>query len=409
MIPMQPNIDTLDLLIPRDTHLEFFYQARPIGPYDTTIIDFLDAWSKRLLAHPECRVYPDVVTFAFWIRKGNIRRFRQEFFQKHTESIRLGRGIVFHIAPSNVPINFAYSLVIGLLAGNANIVKIPSKAFPQVDILCSVLEDVLQNAEWNALKGLLVLVKYGRTKKDWTDWFSSFCDVRVVWGGDQTIEDVLKSPIPPRSFDICFADRYSICVINSDELVQEPDMHAVARGFYNDTYLLDQNACTAPHLVVWLGNKKNITIAKARFWDAVNEITNKEYNLIAVAAVEKLMVFCREAISDSTVIREPVEDNTIIRMNLTELPNNLTSVRGMGGYFNEYEASCIDEIAQIVTRKFQTLSYYGINKQEIQQFILNHRLVGIDRCVPIGKTLDFDVVWDGWDLVITMSRMVTIL
>ena len=34
---------------------------------------------------------------------------------KKDESLRLGRGIIFHIAPSNVPINFAYSLVAGLL------------------------------------------------------------------------------------------------------------------------------------------------------------------------------------------------------------------------------------------------------------------------------------------------------
>jgi hypothetical protein len=293
-----------------------------------------------------------------------------------------------------------------MLAGNANIVKIPSKPFPQVDILCSVLEEVLQEKQWSEIKDMLALVKYERTQREWTDWFSSFCDVRVIWGGDQTIEDVRKSPIPARSFDICFADRYSICVINADELIKEKDIGAVARGFYNDTYLFDQNACTAPHLVVWLGSQENKTIAKAQFWDAVGGITCKEYNLPAVTAVDKFMTFCREAIGDSTVRREPVENNAIIRMSLEELPYDLDSVRGVGGYFNEYEATSIDEIAPIVTRKFQTLAYYGVEKTELQHFILKHRLVGIDRCVPIGKTLDFDIVWDGWDLIGSMSRIV---
>ena len=39
----------------------------------------------------------------------------------------------------------------------------------------------------------------------------------------------------------------------------------IAVGFYNDTYLFDQNACTAPHLIIWLGNDENIEIAKEYF------------------------------------------------------------------------------------------------------------------------------------------------
>ncbi len=330
MIPMQPNIDTLELLVPHDAQLETFHESRPLVPYDATIIAFLDAWSKRLLAHPASRAYPDVITFAFWIRKGHINQYKDEFLQSQKDALRLGRGIVFHIAPSNVPVNFAYSLVVGMLAGNANIVKIPSKPFPQVDVLCSVLEEVLQERQWAEIKSMLVLVRYERTQREWTDWFSSFCDVRVIWGGDRTIEDVRKSPFPPRSYDICFADRYSICVLNADELVKEKDIGAVARGFYNDTYLFDQNACTAPHLVVWLGSQENKISAKAWFWDALAEITDNEYNLPAVTAVDKFMAFCREAIGDSTVRREPVDDNAIIRMRLEELPYDLVSVKRGG-------------------------------------------------------------------------------
>ena len=406
MIPMQPEIDTLDLLVPHDTNLEALQEARPLQPYEDAVVAFLDSWSKRLLAYPSSRMYPDIITFAFWIRRGHIRRYGDEFLEGQKETVRLGRGIVFHIAPSNVPINFAYSLVVGLLAGNTNIVKIPSKDFPQVDILCSVLEEVLQENQWVEIKGMLVLVKYERTQKAWTDYFSSFCDVRVIWGGDQTIEDVRRSTIPVRSFDICFADRYSICVIDAEELLKESDIESVARGFFNDTYLFDQNACTAPHLIIWLGGLETKAIAKARFWDAVANITNKEYNLPAVTAVDKFMAFCREAIGVSSVMREKMDDNTIIRMNLDQIPYDIVSIRGMGGYFNEYDASSVDEIVPIVTRKFQTLSYYGIDKSELKKFIITPRLMGIDRCVPIGKTLDFNITWDGWDLINTLSRVI---
>ena len=409
VIPIQPNLNKLDLLIPHDSNIVSIQTAKPLEPYSETIVAFLDTWSKRLLENSLTRVFPDVVTFAFWIRKGHISKYKEDFLGKHQDELRLGRGLVFHIAPSNVPINFAYSLVIGMLAGNSNVVKISSKDFPQVDIICSVLESLLQEEPWREIKNVLALVKYERTHREWTDYFSSFCDVRVIWGGDQTIKDVRKSAIPVRSFEVCFADRYSLCVINADELVYEKDMGTVARGFYNDTYLFDQNACTAPHLVVWLGEKENKVKAKKKFWNALEAITEKEYNLPAVMAVDKFMAFCREAISEYSVKREPVEGNAIIRMHLEEFPYDLVSIRGVGGFFNEYDASSLEEIAPIVTRKFQTLSYYGISKEKLLGFITKQKLVGIDRCVPIGKTLEFDVVWDGWDLIGSLSRLVLVL
>jgi len=403
---MQPSSHNLNLLIPTDSEIGSIQAARPREPFDDDTIAFLDELSKRLLAEPSSRAYPDVVTFAFWIRKGRMREYRKEYRERHPGERRLGRGVVFHIAPSNVPINFAYSMVAGMLAGNANIVKVPSRDFPQAALLCSVIDDLLHQKRWEAIKESLALVKYDRSKNEWTDYFSSFCDVRVIWGGDETIEDVRRSVIPARSFDICFADRYSLCVINADELVKEQDIASVARSFYNDTYLFDQNACTAPHLVVWLGSEQNKQRAKDLFWDTVKEITGIEYDLPAVMAVDKLMAFCREAIEAGQVQRELMQNNTVMRIRLEELPQDVVKVRSLGGYFNEYDAECHDEIVPLVTKKFQTLSYYGLEKSDLQDFIVHYRLVGIDRCVPIGRTLDFDLVWDGWDLITAMSRII---
>lgn len=403
---MQPSLHSLNLIIPADSDVHSIQAARPYEPFDDRIIAFLDEMSKRLLAEPSSRAYPDVVTFAFWIRKGRMREYKKEYLAKHQGERRLGRGVVFHIAPSNVPINFAYSLVAGMLAGNVNIVKVPSKDFPQASLMCSMIDTMLHEARWEEIRQSLLLVKYDRSQNEWTDYFSSFCDVRVIWGGDETIEDVRRSAIPARSFDICFADRYSFCVINADELVKEQDITSVARGFYNDTYLFDQNACTAPHLVVWLGSEENKRKAKQLFWGAVQQITSIEYDLPAVMAVDKLMAFCREAIGSGQVKRELMSDNSVTRMSLDELPEDVVAMRSLGGYFNEYDAHSLDEIIPLVTRKFQTLAYYGIEKTELQDFIIEHRLVGIDRCVPIGKTLDFNLVWDGWDLIGALSRVV---
>ena len=100
-------------------------------PFDNAILDYLDRVSKILLADSASKAYPDVITFAFWIRKASMTAYRNSCHAAECDKV-MGRGVVFHIAPSNVAVNFAYSLASGLITGNINIVRVPSKPFPQV-------------------------------------------------------------------------------------------------------------------------------------------------------------------------------------------------------------------------------------------------------------------------------------
>ena len=181
-------------------------------PFSEEIIDFLNDVSRSLMNSKATKSYPDVVTFAFWIRKSSINKLKERFL-KNDDNLRLGKGVAFHIAPSNVPVNFAYSLVSGLLTGNANIVRVPSKDFEQVSIIAGAFNEVL--SRYDDLKEYVYLVRYDRDK-DVNSLFSSMADTRIVWGGDATIAELRKSPLPPRSGEITFADRYSLAVIDSD-------------------------------------------------------------------------------------------------------------------------------------------------------------------------------------------------
>ena len=75
--------------------------AKPLPPFDETVIESLNDLSCRLLHDPASRQYPDVVTFAFFCRRGNLVKLCEQY---GSEAIRLGRGMIFHIAPSNVPV-----------------------------------------------------------------------------------------------------------------------------------------------------------------------------------------------------------------------------------------------------------------------------------------------------------------
>jgi hypothetical protein len=109
----------------------------PHNIFDENIILMLKEISKEILNSKKCKNYPDLIAFGFWCRESNIRSiFNKYSFLKN----RVGRGTVLHISPSNVPTNFAYSMVFGLLSGNNNIVRLPSKNFFQVKILCEILK-----------------------------------------------------------------------------------------------------------------------------------------------------------------------------------------------------------------------------------------------------------------------------
>lgn len=402
--------DNYSLLYPAQVEWDKFAEQKPYVPFSDNVIEFLNALSGALLKDRESRLYPDAITFAFFCRKANLQKLKEEYVSDGV--LRMGRGLLFHIAPSNVPINFGYSLVSGLLAGNTNVVRVSSKQFAQVDLIIKHLHALLASGEYSEVANRIALVRYDRTS-DANEMFSAMCNVRVIWGGDATIATLRQNAIPPRAFDVCFADRYSIAAINPEAIMaaSDSDMKKLAEAFYNDTYLFDQNACSAPHTIFWVEKGSNVSRvqeAKQRFWNAVHEHVAAKYQLQAVMSVDKLTAFYRQA-ACMDVRKEEMPDNVVVRTELNELPKNIEDFRCACGYFSEKTISRLDEIAPIVSIKYQSLGYYGFGKEELRDFVIRNCFQGLDRIVPIGETTAFALTWDGYNLIDTFTRRPSIL
>jgi len=378
--------------------------AAPLVPYDELACEFLGSLSAALLADKAAKLYPDVISFAYWCRKANIARLRREFAEPN---VRLGLGMVFHIAPSNVPINFAFSYAFSLLAGNANTVRVPTRDFPQTGIVCAAINQLLANEKYKNIADMTVFIKY-QQDDGITGEFSGKCAARIIWGGDQAISNIRKLPIPERSREIAFADRYSFCVIDAGGvlLADKAALSRLAGSFYKDTYLMDQNACSSPHLVVWLGKGAAVKEAKEKFWNGVYEATAAKYELQPVNAVDKYTLLCENAIELDTITGFTKHGNYLYRAELGSLPGNMEALRGKYGFFYEYNAKELDSIAHIVNTKYQTLTYFGVEKARLRDFVVKNRLSGIDRIVPVGSALDIGVIWDGYDIVRSLSRII---
>ena len=305
--------------------------SQPRKIFDDKVMDYLGRVSETILHDSLARQYSDVITYAFYVRRANLNKLREKY---GSESMKyMGRGLTFHIAPSNVAINFAYTMTAGLLAGNVCVVKASSKEFAQTRIVAKAFKSVLKEPEFEDLRPYVNVIEYEREKREITKYFSSICDVRVIWGGDMTIEAVRKAPVPPRTFDVTFADRYSICVIKAEKILSCEKMEGLAKDFYNDTYLYDQNACSSPRLLYWVGNAETVLKAQKLFWRAIWENIKNRYLLETVVAVDKYTMLCRAAI-DLEILDIPVmEDNLITRIKLKKLNSDLPKYQEGGGLF----------------------------------------------------------------------------
>lgn len=373
----------------------------PKRPFDDSVVDFLNALSKTLMKSREAKAYPDVITLGFWMRKSSVLALKERFKDENSD-IKIGRGVAFHIAPSNVPVNYAYSLLTGLLTGNANVVRIPSKDFPQVSIINKAVNETLK--EYPDMKKYICLVRYGRDQKV-NDLFSSLADTRIIWGGDNTIAEIRKSPLGPRAGEIAFADRYSLAIIDSERYLAVDDKERLAEEFYNDTYLSDQNACTSPRLVVWMGERKEE--AKELFWKLEHDLVKKKYQLQPIMSINKLTSSYLLAASKEGTYVENREDNYIVRVNVPEVKPELMELKDNSGYFFEYDCDDILEIRDFCNNTHcQTIGFLG-EKSAIMPLLISG-IKGVDRVVPIGKTMDFDFIWDGYNLVERLTRTIKV-
>lgn len=79
-----------------------------------------------------------------------------------------------------------------------------------------------------------------------------------------------------------------------------------------------------------------------------------------------------------------------------------------GGLFLEAHVSAIAEILEVLRASDQTLTHYGLTREQLRTLATSGRLQGVDRMAPVGQALRFSHVWDGLDLLRAFSRGIVI-
>ena len=380
------------------------FKIKVSKPFNNLAIDFLSDFSNNLRKFKKVNLYPDLIYLIYWCRKNKNKYLEKSF---DNSSLRLGRGLIFHICPSNVPTNFIYSFFFGLLSGNSNIVKIPSKNFKEKEIILSVIKSLFNKKKYLHLKNSNFFIQYN-DKDENTKKISSICDGRVIWGGDKTVNDVRKIWIPERAIDITFSDRYSLSIINLDKLKKErlSQIKLLAQKFYYDGYLLNQLACNSPHFVFWIG-KKNIKLQNY-FWNQLSKIVEKKFFFDEVHVVDKYTNLLENIIIQKDFSNVKMYQNNLYVIDPGNQTKQIENIRGVNGTFFQKNINQIADLKKFISKKCQTLSYFGFTKDQFRNFLLNNNLLGIDRIVPIGKALEIDIIWDGHEVAKSLSRIISL-
>lgn len=379
-----------------------------LEPFGATVVNFIDAFSKSMLASPEARTYPELAALAFWLRRSSVKKLKHHALDE--ARIRVPRGVAFHVAPTNVDTIFIYSWFLSLLCGNSNIVRISSKPSKQVDVIIEIIGKLFEQEDFAAVRDRSLIVQYGHDAKV-TVLFSSNCDVRLVWGGDKTINEIREAPLPPTAVEMTFANKYSFAVIDAESILNADDaqLRSLVDAFYNDAYWFAQMACSSPRMIVWLSrNRHGVQQARDIFWLLLQQrIEAGDSGLDMSDYVNKRVAVDSLALHEQVQI-EQSSNNDISRVWLPK-PEIHEELQCGAGLFFESVIVELEELLPLLSRKIQTISYAGISRERWRNFLTKSNVPGIDRVVPIGKALDFDYIWDGFDMPEMLMREIKVL
>ena len=402
-------LGVVEATIPLTDMLQSMRAAPAWQPFDSRAVEFVKRFSQKLLTAAGIRQHPELAALGHWFRGANLHQLAQKYPNDTGDALVLGRGLAFHVAPSNVDSVFMYSWLLSLLAGNVNVVRVSQKASAAQTFLITVLAQTLSEEVGAPIRGRIVLLTYPHDDAI-TGVLSEACQVRIVWGGDVTVRALRAVPLRPTATEICFPDRFSACAIEAEALLalDEPALALLASRFYNDAFWFAQQACSSPRLVAWVGSPERIDAARARFWLALEDelVRRPPENSEAMSMTRVTATFeyaCAALARPDGAVG--LTSGQPLRLSLERPLNEAVKALHCGnGVFLELRMPELLELADHLSDKEQTLAVHGFSRAQLKGLVRALPARAVDRITPIGEALSFAPVWDGQDLISVFSR-----
>lgn len=390
-----------------DAELARLSTLPPLLPFSTPLREFVADFSRRVFTLPQLRQHPELATLGHWFRGAAVNQLSQRIGTRQTE-LDLARGLVFHLAPANVDVLFAYAWLMSVLSGNTNVARLSQKQSTQRDALVSILHDMQREGLHPQVLERAVLLTYPHDDAI-TTAISRHCHARIIWGGDATVAKIRSLPIAPLALELAFPDRFGVAAMRAATLVEanDADLQELARRFCNDVLWLGQQACSSPRTLYWVGDEAEIATAKARFWPAVRtqaaSLDDEPAALMARVTDANLLAATGHGVHSADAI-----GLYPLRLEAARADGGIREIQSGHGLVVEVDLPALDALAPQLDDRDQTLVQHGFAASDLRGFLCGLGNRAIDRVVPFGRALDFHPVWDGTDLLDVLTRKITL-
>jgi len=395
--------DGLQVIAP--TTFELPEEASVYAPFGPERIEALNKLSRAILTTPSLRGDDASTAFAFWLRPGyvgEVHRHYDAMCERYPDAVVQPAGLVFHIAPGNVDTMFLYSWALSFLCGNQNAIRISRRSGGLLADLLGCMNTLMEQHPWIAAEN--IFCQYPREAADITQFFSEQCDLRVVWGGNETIRRIRNISLNPHASERCFSSKYSLAILKVEAFLAADagERQQVFEKLYNDIYPFDQMACSSPHAICWVGNEAERTKAIPLFQDGFRTVLEAKGHQDSAGAAVKRYSHAFEMAAENRG-RVALENAGCLHVDCTR--NELVRDLCGGGFLSHYAMGDLTELAGQLSPRDQTIVHYGFKPAELKAFAQSELHRGIDRMVPLGASLNFHHIWDGFDLLRDFSRL----
>lgn len=361
------------------------FTATPLAVGDGLVLDFMASLSRLLMAQGQA--WPDLVALGFWLRPAALMAHVAAYQD------RSPLGLTFHLVPSNVPTLGVFSWLMALLAGNSAIVRLSSRQDAVQHQLLALCAALLDEPKWQAIADRVRFIRYPHDEQS-TVAFSAACQLRVIWGGDATVNTIRAIALPARARELVFPDRRSLALIDCaawlalDAENRQRQQAALAQ----DISQFNQQACASPTSLVWLGampaaERSALLAALAQPFarEPAYGMARLVHGQLAMAQGCALQVESH----DSLALLQGV-----MRADGVQVGGGVLLERHYAGLAQWLAAG--DQI--------QTCVCVGVAPEQVLAVARQYPATRLDRLVRPGQALAFDWFWDGQDLLAAMTR-----
>ena len=353
-----------------------------------------------------------------WLKKQNLKRNLQINFGdvgllKEGAGINKSRvilnpkGTIVHWIAGNVPVLGLISLFQGLITKNKNIVKAPKN---YKKILPVLLEDICKmefRIKNKIIPGKILfdstLVVYAeRLNHEAHKTLSIYSDVRVAWGGKDSIETISNLPKKITCEDIFFGPKVSLGIISEEYLSNIQEIKKISSKIARDVFSFDQLGCNAPHnLYIEKTTTENFKLLIKNLKNNFNILSSKR-GLNNPSELEVLNILTNRIIYSSDNTKKAFfEDN----FNWSILIDKDNIKPSEPVYFRTLFIKIVKDILEVPQHFPNNIQTVGcsISKKKLSEFRKKAIDYGALRFANMGEMSLYENPWDG---VLPMNRMV---